>query len=72
VHSNNFISVNLKTYGYISLDREQIVHIDDIILTCCEKESTVWGESDCCYVGGMTIFVLFDQDEGLKCTIQAW
>lgn len=72
MHSDDFISVNLETYSDISLDWEQIVHVNDIIFTCGEEESTIRGESDCCYVGGMTIFVLFDQYEGLKCTIKTW
>jgi len=69
VHSDDFISVNLETYGDISLDGEQVVHVNDIILSCGEEESAIRGESDCCYVGGVTIFVFFYQNEGLKCTI---
>lgn len=72
MHSDDFISVNLETYGDVSLDREQVVHVNDIILSCGEEESAIRGESDCCYVGGVTIFVLFDQNKGLKCTIETW
>lgn len=69
MHSNDFISVNLETYGDISLDGEQVVHVNDIILSCGEEESAIRGESDCCNVRGVTIFVFFYQNEGLKCTI---
>lgn len=36
MHSNDFISMNFKTNSNIAINREQIIHINNIILTCCK------------------------------------
>lgn len=69
VHSNNFISMNLQANSNITIYWKEVVQINNIVLACCKEESTIRWKSNCCYVRGVTIFVLFNKDKGLECTI---
>jgi hypothetical protein len=72
VHADDLVSVYLETDSDVSLHWEQVVNVDDIVLASGQEESIVGGESDGCYVGGVTVLVLLYQHEWLKCAIQAW
>jgi len=43
--------MHFETDSDIALDGEEVVNVDDVILTSGEEETVVRGEADCCYVG---------------------
>jgi len=59
IKTDYFISVNLESDGDITFDREQIIHVNDVVLSCSKEKSIVWREFYVGYIGWMSVFVLF-------------
>ena len=59
--------MHFEGHGDVALDREEVVHINDGVFAAGEQEATVGRELCTDDIVGVTIFVLFKEDEGLEC-----